>query len=184
MVRLRVGVVASGRGTDFQSLVDARDRGDLSVDLAILICNVPGAPVLERAKRMARAAEILQQLTNPAASQWGISGDAQYAFGLTGIPSVPQLAMFRAPNNWRVDANGKFAKDLETDEFKAALANTRDLWAAGLFFALAIIPLVAILPFIDPGLAKDANCAGLIAEAKAQGAPVKTAQAAPPPAHR
>jgi phosphoribosylglycinamide formyltransferase-1 len=50
MVRLRVGILASGRGTDFQSLVDARDRGDLPVDLAILICNVPGAPVLERAK--------------------------------------------------------------------------------------------------------------------------------------
>lgn len=51
MVRLRVGVLASGRGTDFQSLVDARDRGDLPVDLAILVCNVPGAPVLERAKK-------------------------------------------------------------------------------------------------------------------------------------
>ena len=51
MVRLRLGVLASGRGTDFQSLVDARDRGDLPVDLAILICNVPGAPVLERAKK-------------------------------------------------------------------------------------------------------------------------------------
>ncbi|HEX7885278.1 MAG TPA: AsmA family protein, partial [Phenylobacterium sp.] len=34
-------------------------------------------------------------------------------------------------------------------------------------------PLAAILPFIDPGLAKDANCAGLIAEARAGGAPVK-----------
>ena len=34
-------------------------------------------------------------------------------------------------------------------------------------------PLAAILPFIEPGLAKDANCAGLVAEAKAQGAPVK-----------
>ncbi len=51
MARLRVGVLASGRGTDFQSLVDARDRGDLDVDLAVLICNVPGAAVLERAKR-------------------------------------------------------------------------------------------------------------------------------------
>jgi phosphoribosylglycinamide formyltransferase 1 len=51
MARLRVGVLASGRGTDFQSLVDARDRGDLPVDLAILVCNVPGAPVLERAKK-------------------------------------------------------------------------------------------------------------------------------------
>ncbi len=51
MARLRVGVLASGRGTDFQSLVDARDHGELEVDLAVLVCNVPGAPVLERAKR-------------------------------------------------------------------------------------------------------------------------------------
>lgn len=51
MARTRVGVLASGRGTDFQSLVDARDRGELDVDLAILICNVPGAPVLDRARK-------------------------------------------------------------------------------------------------------------------------------------
>jgi phosphoribosylglycinamide formyltransferase-1 len=50
MGRTRVGVLASGRGTDFQSLVDARTRGDLDVDLAVLVCNVPGAPVLDRAK--------------------------------------------------------------------------------------------------------------------------------------
>ncbi|MBV9581079.1 MAG: extracellular solute-binding protein [Chloroflexi bacterium] len=81
---------------------------------------------------------ILQAVTNPGASQWGISGDAAYAFGLTGIGAVPQLAMFHAPNNWAVDASGKFVKDLETDEFKAALAYTRDLWASGLFFADAL----------------------------------------------
>ena len=34
-------------------------------------------------------------------------------------------------------------------------------------------PFAAILAFIDPGLAKDANCAGLLADAKGQGAPVK-----------
>jgi len=50
MARIRVGVLASGRGTDFQSLVDARDRGDLDVELAVLVCNVPGAPVTERAR--------------------------------------------------------------------------------------------------------------------------------------
>ncbi|MBV9322590.1 MAG: extracellular solute-binding protein [Chloroflexi bacterium] len=82
--------------------------------------------------------QILQQLTNPSASQWGISGDASYAFGLTGITSVPQLAMFRAPNNWKVDSSGKFIKDIETDEFKAALAYTRDLWASGVFYADAL----------------------------------------------
>ncbi len=51
MARIKVGVLASGRGTDFQSLADARDRGELDVELAILVCNVSGAPVLERAKR-------------------------------------------------------------------------------------------------------------------------------------
>src|SRR5437879_7041211 len=50
MGRTRVGGLASGRGTDFQSLVDARKRGDLDVDLAVLVCNLPGAAVLDRAK--------------------------------------------------------------------------------------------------------------------------------------
>jgi hypothetical protein len=39
----------------------------------------------------------------------------------------------------------------------------------------AFAPLAAILPFIEPGLAKDADCAALVGEAKAQGAPVKQA---------
>lgn len=48
--------------------------------------------------------------------------------------------------------------------------------AIGAVFA----PLAAILPFIEPGLAKDADCAALIGEAKAQGAPVKASQAVAP----
>jgi uncharacterized protein involved in outer membrane biogenesis len=51
--------------------------------------------------------------------------------------------------------------------------------AIGAVFA----PLAAILPFIEPGLAKDADCAALIGEAKAQGAPVK-AVPAPAPAKK
>src|SRR5437867_233165 len=51
MAGIHVVVLASGRGTGFQSLVDARDRGDLVADLAVLICNVPGAPVIERARK-------------------------------------------------------------------------------------------------------------------------------------
>jgi AsmA family protein len=41
--------------------------------------------------------------------------------------------------------------------------------------AAAVAPLAAVLAFVDPGLADDANCAGLLAEAKRDGAPVKTA---------
>jgi hypothetical protein len=45
---------------------------------------------------------------------------------------------------------------------------------------LAVVnPLAALLAFIDPGLADDANCAGLIANAKAQGAPISKAVTAP-----
>src|SRR5947207_10259474 len=63
MARLRVGVLASGRGTDFQSLVDARDRGDLAADLVVLVCNVPGAPVIERAKKAGVATAVIDHRT-------------------------------------------------------------------------------------------------------------------------
>ncbi len=40
-------------------------------------------------------------------------------------------------------------------------------------------PLAAVLPFVDAGLAKDAQCGALIAEASAQGAPVRSVKKAP-----
>ena len=43
-------------------------------------------------------------------------------------------AMFGAPNNWRLDADGKLVKDLETEEFKATIGWMRDTWAAGLWY--------------------------------------------------
>jgi uncharacterized protein involved in outer membrane biogenesis len=43
----------------------------------------------------------------------------------------------------------------------------------GAALAALVGPLAAILPFVEPGLAEDANCAGLIAEGKRKGAPVK-----------
>ncbi|MEO8301815.1 MAG: AsmA family protein [Rhizomicrobium sp.] len=55
----------------------------------------------------------------------------------------------------------------------------------GIAAALALInPLAAILAFIDPGLAKDANCGPLLATAKAQGAPVKDTSIKNAPAPR
>jgi len=59
MGQIRVGLLASGRGTDFQSLVDARDRGALPAQLAVVICNVPGAPVLDRAKKAGVPAVVI-----------------------------------------------------------------------------------------------------------------------------
>lgn len=55
----------------------------------------------------------------------------------------------------------------------------------GIGVALALVnPVAAVLAFIDPGLTKDANCAGLLTTAKAQGAPVKASAVANAPAPR
>ncbi len=59
MGRIKLGVLASGRGTDFQSLVDARDRRELDVEIAVLVCNIPGAPVIERAKTAGIPATVI-----------------------------------------------------------------------------------------------------------------------------
>jgi len=45
-----IGVLASGRGTNFEALVRAVRRGDTNGDVRVLIANVPGAPVLKRAE--------------------------------------------------------------------------------------------------------------------------------------
>ncbi|HTK34425.1 MAG TPA: AsmA family protein [Caulobacteraceae bacterium] len=42
-------------------------------------------------------------------------------------------------------------------------------------------PLAAILPFVSPGLEKDANCAALFSQARQSYAPVPAPKAAPPP---
>ncbi|WML57997.1 phosphoribosylglycinamide formyltransferase [Neobacillus sp. PS2-9] len=49
----RFAVFASGSGSNFQAIVDKVQSGDLKADLSLLICDQPGAYVIERA-RMAR----------------------------------------------------------------------------------------------------------------------------------
>lgn len=48
----------------------------------------------------------------------------------------------------------------------------------GALLASVLSPLAAILPFVDPGLEKDANCSALLAEARTTGAPVAARPAA------
>jgi hypothetical protein len=57
---------------------------------------------------------------------------------------------------------------------KVGVKAGKALGQGGLVVGLAALvsPLAAILPMIDVGMAKDANCGGLISEAKAHGAPV------------
>jgi len=48
--RPKIAVMASGRGTDFQAIIDANSKGEVDLDIALLVCNVPDAFVIQRAK--------------------------------------------------------------------------------------------------------------------------------------
>ena len=48
---LRIAVLASGSGTNLQSIIDQQQNGKLSVDIVIVISNNPGAGALQRAQQ-------------------------------------------------------------------------------------------------------------------------------------
>ena len=51
MKRARIGVLASGGGTNLQCIIDACERGEIDGDVAVVVSNVPEAFALERAKK-------------------------------------------------------------------------------------------------------------------------------------
>lgn len=64
---------------------------------------------------------------------------------------------------------------------KIGLDPSKAVGQGGVAAALGSIvnPLAALLPFVTAGEAKDADCAGLVSEARQQGAPVKASQTTP-----
>jgi len=94
---------------------------------------------------------------------------------LQGKPKHFQLVRLRAP----ITMKGPWAHPALGVEAGPAVAQ------GGIAAALGVInPFAAILAFVDPGLAKDANCGPLLASAKAQGAPVKPSAIKNAPAPR
>lgn len=51
MSSLSIGILASGSGTNFDSIAGAVAEGRVPARLALLLCNRPGAAVLEKARR-------------------------------------------------------------------------------------------------------------------------------------
>ena len=86
---------------------------------------------------------------------------------LQGHPKKFQLVRLRVP----VEIEGPIRSPSINLEKGPAIAQ------GGVAAALAsfLSPLAAILPFVDPGLAKDANCGALVAEAAQHGATATTA---------
>jgi putative aldouronate transport system substrate-binding protein len=71
---------------------------------------------------------VLQTLTRPTDNRWGIGAYANQMYYIYFY-----AAMFGAPNGWALDSNGKLTKDIETPQYKEAMAYTRDLVASGVY---------------------------------------------------
>ena len=71
---------------------------------------------------------VLQQLNRPSEGRYATGAYQGVAFNVAYY-----AAAFGAPNNWKVDASGQFTKTFETPEYRAAVAYTRDLVAAGVY---------------------------------------------------
>ncbi|MFC3069468.1 AsmA family protein [Phenylobacterium soli] len=94
-------------------------------------------------------------------------GTERLAFKAQGHPKKFQLVRLIVP----VEVAGPIRSPSLKLEKGPAIAQGGIAAALGSFLS----PLAAILPFVDPGLAKDANCGALVAGAAQKGAPVRTA---------
>jgi AsmA family protein len=86
---------------------------------------------------------------------------------IKGHPKKLRLFRVRSP----IGITGPLRKPAIGLESGESLTQTGVAAALG----AAVAPLAAVLAFVDPGLAEDANCAALLAQARKDGAPVRRA---------
>jgi putative aldouronate transport system substrate-binding protein len=83
---------------------------------------------------------ILQALTKPQQNRYGM-GPISNRIDMIQYVS----AMFGAPKNWRLGSDGKLLKDIETPEYREAIAYFRDLVTSSVFYPDAAgIPNVTV----------------------------------------
>ena len=58
---LKIGVLASGRGTNLQAIINAIEAGTLPARIAVVISNYPGVPALERAARHGAPTVVIER---------------------------------------------------------------------------------------------------------------------------
>jgi hypothetical protein len=88
------------------------------------------------------------------------------AFRVQGHPKKFQLVRLMVP----IDVEGPIRSPNLRLEKGRAIAQG----GVAVALATALSPIAALLPFVDAGLAKDANCGAMLAEDAHKGAPVKT----------
>jgi phosphoribosylglycinamide formyltransferase 1 len=63
---MRLGVLASGSGSNLQAILDRCADGSLAARVAVVICNIPGAKALQRAQAAGVPALLLEHKAYPS----------------------------------------------------------------------------------------------------------------------
>ncbi len=71
--KINIGVLGSGKGTNFQAIAAAIQAGELNARVACVLSNAPGAIILERARALGIPAEYI----NPAPFKTKLDGAAE-----------------------------------------------------------------------------------------------------------
>ncbi|MBV9599899.1 MAG: hypothetical protein JOZ87_23995 [Chloroflexi bacterium] len=75
--------------------------------------------------------QLAVHFTRPDQNLYGLGAESSVGMGMT---NGWMTGIFGAPNGWVLDKNtGKLTYTLETDQYRAAVAYARDLWAAGAY---------------------------------------------------
>jgi uncharacterized protein involved in outer membrane biogenesis len=94
---------------------------------------------------------------------------------VSGAPKKPRLVRLKTPI--------KVGGTLLHPSVGLQAGNAATQAAAATALGALLTPLAAILAFIDPGLAKNADCGALLTEARNQGAPLPPDETPPPAQH-
>jgi len=100
--RLRLGVLASGRGSNLQALIDAARDPAYPAEIALVLANVPGAAALGRAEAAGIPAETLAHRGFPSREAFERAVDARLR--AAGVELVCLAGFMRVLTPWFVEA--------------------------------------------------------------------------------
>jgi phosphoribosylglycinamide formyltransferase 1 len=90
---LRLGVMASGEGSNFEALTLACRAGELPAEVVLLVVNNPGCRALERARRLAVPCRLIDHRRHP--SREALDDALVEAFGQAAVDLVVMAGWMR-----------------------------------------------------------------------------------------
>ncbi len=99
---LRLGVMASGNGSNLEAIAQSIERGELHAQICVVLYNNPGAGVAERAARLGLPTVLLNHRHYP--SREALDGDIVQTFQTHGVDWVIMAGWMRCVTAVLIDA--------------------------------------------------------------------------------